>query len=1171
MENKIRDTRESASSSRRKKTANIARRETKQVTPMQNVSCPSGLTFTRLFTKAGEDVFAGVKYARRSCKITNPDGSIVFAMDGAEMPADWSQLATDIMVSKYFRKAQVPQYAEGDDPIHGKPLKDEDGNIQLGPERSARQVINRLAGCWRYWGEKYGYFRTPEDGQAFYDELCHMLLRQMVAPNSPQWFNTGLNWAYGITGPSQGHYYVDPETEVMTKSTDSYTRPQPHACFIQSVRDDLVGEGGIMDLWTREARLFKYGSGTGTNFSNLRGEGEALSGGGQSSGLMSFLRVGDRAAGAIKSGGTTRRAAKMVCLDLDHPDIESFINWKVNEEKKVAALIAAGYDSDFNGEAYATVSGQNSNNSVRVPKEFIDAVRKDGDWHLRWRTDKNHISKTLKARDLWQQIAFAAWACADPGVQYDTIINDWHTCPASGRINASNPCSEYMFLDDTACNLASLNFTKFYDTGKGKYDIAALKHATRLWTTVLEISVAMAQYPSEPIAQGSHDFRTLGLGYANLGTCLMLGGIPYDSAEARAVCGALTALMTGESYATSAELAAAHGPFSKYKENAKHMLRVMRNHRRAAYNAKPDEYEGLSVPPVGIDSEYCPEDLLKAARESWDRAVELGKQFGYRNAQTTVIAPTGTIGLLMDCDTTGIEPDFALVKFKKLAGGGYFKIVNQSVEPALRQMGYDEKQTKAIIAHIVGTLSLKNSPAINESSLKAKGFTDVDLSKVESALFGALELKQALAPWVLGEEALKRLNVSVEESRKKGFNLALSLGFTHEEYVSANNHICGHQTIEGAPLLKPEHLPVFDCANRCGPRGERFIHHMGHVKMMAAAQPFISGAISKTINMPNEVNLEDVKDSYLRAYDLGLKAVALYRDGCKLSQPLSVSKKEEKKAPEAKVAVVEPKPSPDDTVSVPIIAKTQPATLLNRRPMPKHRRGSTYEVKIGGQKMYLRTGEYDDGQLGEIFLDMSKEGATLRSFLNCFAIAISKGLQYGVPLEEFVNTFIFSKFEPQGIVSGHPYIKTSTSVVDLVFRILGHQYGGRTDFLHVKPTEISNAEKGPALLADQGVGADLGVAGEANPDQQEIDFSNPKQPAASDVVAAGAAPSAPAIATPKPAKPALVRNTKHKDVLSEHLESLMGDAPMCDVCGHITVRNGACYKCLNCGNSMGCS
>jgi len=1192
MENKTRDAREGAQAqSRRKRTGNTGRRETRQVeNAMAKVPCPSGLTFTRLFTKAGEDVLAGVKYARRSCKIANPDGTSVFSMEGAEIPADWSQLATDIMVSKYFRKAQVPQFAEGDDPVHGKPLTDEDGNLKFGPERSVRQVVNRLAGCWRYWGEKYGYFRTTEDGQVFYDELCHMLLRQMCAPNSPQWFNTGLNWAYGITGPSQGHYYVDPETDVMTKSTDSYTRPQPHACFIQSVRDDLVGSGGIMDLWTREARLFKYGSGTGTNFSQLRGEGEPLSGGGQSSGLMSFLKVGDRAAGAIKSGGTTRRAAKMVCLDLDHPDIESFINWKVKEERKVAALIAGGYDSDFNGEAYATVSGQNSNNSVRVPKEFIDAVRKDGDWHLRWRTDRNHIAKTLKARELWSEIAFAAWACADPGVQYDTIINDWNTCPATGRINASNPCSEYMFLDDTACNLASLNFTKFYDVAKGKYDVGAIKHAVRLWTTVLEISVAMAQYPSEEIAQGSHDYRTLGLGYANLGTCLMLGGIPYDSREATAVCGAMTAIMTGESYATSAELASAHGPFRKYKENAKHMQRVMRNHRRAAYNAKPEEYEGLSVAPVGIDSEYCPDDLLKAARESWDRAVDMGKQFGYRNAQTTVIAPTGTIGLLMDCDTTGIEPDFALVKFKKLAGGGYFKIVNQSVEPALRQLGYDEKQAKAIIQYIVGSLSLKNAPAINEQSLRAKGFNDVDLSRVESALQGALELKQVFAPWVLGEETLKRVGLTPDKYNAKGFNLALAIGFTHEEYVRANDHICGKQTIEGAPLLKPEHLAVFDCANRCGPTGKRFIQHMGHVKMMAAAQPFISGAISKTINMPNEVSVEDVKEAYLKSYDLGLKAVALYRDGCKLSQPLSVSKEVKKEEPKAEsvAAPVVVKPAIDaatmakalsstDTQPVEIMPKGQPATLLNRKPMPKHRRGSTYEVKIGGQKMYLRTGEYKDGQLGEIFLDMSKEGATLRSILNCFAIAVSKGLQYGVPLEEFVNTFIFTRFEPQGIVTGHPYIKTSTSVVDLVFRILGHEYGGRTDYLHVQPPvePTANAVAGASLLAEKGEGSDLGVAGEpVNPDQQELDF-NPKSPAAKEVNAAGAAPLAenPVTAPPqaKVTKPALLRSTKTNNVLSEHLESMMGDAPMCDVCGHITVRNGACYKCLNCGNSMGCS
>ncbi|MCC6573356.1 MAG: adenosylcobalamin-dependent ribonucleoside-diphosphate reductase [Planctomycetes bacterium] len=1174
-------------------------------------TCPSGVTIKRLFTKDGVDVLNSVKYARRSCKIGNPDGSTVFSMDGAEIPADWSQLATDIMVSKYFRKAQVPQFAEGVDPIKGEPLKDEDGKPVLGPERSVKQVVHRLVGCWRHWGERYGYFRTQQDAQVFYDELAHMMLHQMCAPNSPQWFNTGLNWAYGLTGPSQGHYYVEPDAGVMVKSTDSYTRPQPHACFIQSVKDDLVGPGGIMDLWTREARLFKYGSGTGTNFSNLRGEGEALSGGGASSGLMSFLRVGDRAAGAIKSGGTTRRAAKMVCLDLDHPDIEKFVNWKVQEEKKVAALIKAGYESDFNGEAYATVSGQNSNNSVRVPAEFIDAVKKDGDWHLRWRTDKNHISKTLKARKLWDEIAFAAWACADPGVQYDTIINDWNTSAESGRINASNPCSEYMFLDDTACNLASLNLTTFYDAEKSTYNVGAIKHATRLWTIVLEISVLMAQYPSAEIAQGSYDFRTLGLGYANMGTCLMLGGIPYDSREATAVCGALTAIMTGESYAASAELAAGHGPFPKYKENAKHMLRVIRNHRRAAYNAKPEEYEGLSVTPVGIDPEYCPQDLLEAARETWDRALEGGKKYGYRNAQTTVIAPTGTIGLLMDCDTTGIEPDFALVKFKKLAGGGYFKIVNQSVEPALRHLGYDAKQRKAIIEHIVGTLTLKGAPHVNDTALKHKGLTDADLSRIEHSLQSALELKYAFNNYVLGEETLKRLGIKPEQYNAPDFNLLKALGFTSQQIEQANDVICGGQTIEGAPGLKPEHLPVFDCANRCGKHGKRFIHHMGHIKMMAAAQPFISGAISKTINMPNEVNIEDVKEAYIKAYDLGLKAVALYRDGCKLSQPLNSKAKDEKK--EEKEEKAEAPVEVKAEVVHPTLGKIEAG--LHRKPLPKRRHGLTFELKIGGQKLYVRTGEYEDGSLGEIFLDMSKEGATLRSILNCFAIAVSKGLQYGVPLEEFVNTFTFTRFEPQGIVQGHDNIKTATSVIDLVFRSLGFEYLQRTDFLHVQPTTPLEP-RGPELLAAKSDSGDLGYAGEA-----------PVADTARPTAAAAQTDSAPAAAVPRhdrtvttridlealkrgegpvkdePAtgkfktaevraeviKPAAncepapkraqdkfkaaARTQKPvvKSALDEHLESLMGDAPICDGCGHITVRNGACYKCLNCGNSMGCS
>ncbi|MGH2598191.1 MAG: adenosylcobalamin-dependent ribonucleoside-diphosphate reductase, partial [Dehalococcoidia bacterium] len=628
-----------------------------------------GLTFQRHFTKAGEDPFASVQWGTRTSRITNPDGSVVFEMKDAEIPAGWSQVAADIMVSKYFRKAGVPLVD-----ANGQPEVNADGSPKLGPERSAKQVIGRLATTWRWWGEQHGYFATAEDARAFEDELKYMLVHQMAAPNSPQWFNTGLSHAYGITGPAQGHYVVDSADGEVKPSADAYTHPQVHACYIQDIRDDLVGEGGIMDLWVREARLFKYGSGTGTNFSSVRGEGEPLSGGGTSSGLMSFLKVGDRAAGAIKSGGTTRRAAKMVCLDLDHPDIENFINWKADEEKKVGALIAAGYPADFNGEAYATVSGQNANNSVRVPNDFIKAVEADGTWDLKWRTDPTHVAKTLRARDLWNTIAEAAWQSADPGVQFDTTINEWHTCPEDGRINASNPCSEYMFLDNTACNLASINLIKFVDVETGTVDVEAYRHAVRVWTVVLEISVLMAGFPSEEIARLSYDFRTLGLGYANLGTVLMLRGLPYDGDEARAFAGAMTAIMTGESYAMSAELARHLGPFPGYARNERHMLRVIRNHRRAAYDAPAAEYEGLSVAPMGINADLAPEGLVQAAREAWDKALAGGELYGYRNAQTTLLAPTGTIGLLMDCDTTGVEPDFALVKFKKLAGGGYFKI-----------------------------------------------------------------------------------------------------------------------------------------------------------------------------------------------------------------------------------------------------------------------------------------------------------------------------------------------------------------------------------------------------------------------------------------------------------------------------------------------------------------
>src|SRR3989339_961331 len=852
----------------------------------------TGLTFRRYFSKDGQDPFDVVEYEKRSSIIREPNGTLVFEAKNLEIPKGWSQVATDIVAQKYFRKAGVPQY--NDD---GTSKLNADGSTMLGPEKSVKQVVHRLVGTWRYWGERYGYFASASDAQIFYDELVIMLLKQMSAPNSPQWFNTGLNWAYGISGPAQGHYYVDPDTGVMTRSTDAYTHPQPHACFIQSIKDDLVNEGGIMDLWSREARLFKYGTGTGTNFSGLRGRGEPLSGGGSSSGLMSWLKIGDAAAGAIKSGGTTRRAAKMVILDLDHPDIEIFIGWKVKEEKKVAALIAAGYPSDYEGEAYQTVAGQNSNNSVRVPHKFMDAVKNDGSWNLTWRTDGS-VCKTLKARDLWDQIAYAAWACADPGVQYDGTINEWHTCPQSGKINASNPCSEFMFTDNTACNLASLNLGKFFDAEKQSFDIDGLRHGTRLWTVVLDISVLMAQFPSKEIAQGSYDFRALGLGYANLGSVLMMSGLPYESEQAYAVTGCISAIMTAESYRTSAEMAKLLGPFPKFELNRADMLRVIRNHRHAAFNPSADEYEKLVVAPQGIKPEYAPAYLLTSAREAWNEALEWGEKYGYRNAQTTLLAPTGTIGLLMDCATTGVEPDFALVKFKKLAGGGYFKIINESVPVALRVLGYNDEQMNDIANYLKGRATLIGGPAINHESLKAKGFTPVELEKIEKSLPMVFELPFAFNVWTLGEECLSRLGFASEQYNDPNFNLLLALGFTSAEITGANEYVCGAMTIEGAPHLRKEHYAVFDTANKNGKKGQRYIHFLGHIRMMAAVQPFLSGAISKTINMPHEATLDDVKTAYVASWKLGLKAMALYRDGSKLSQPLS-AKSDKKKSDSA--------------------------------------------------------------------------------------------------------------------------------------------------------------------------------------------------------------------------------------------------------------------------------
>jgi len=1114
----------------------------------KTIQQPGGLVFRRQFTRDDISVFDMFEYDYRTSVIRNPSGEIVFEMNNVEVPKAWSQIATDIIAQKYFRKAGVPQ-ADG----------------SLGRETSTKQVAHRMANCWKVWGERYGYFATEKDAQVFYDELVYCILNQACVPNSPQWFNTGLYESYGIKGKPQGHYYVDPVDGMLKKSTSAYERPQPHACFILSVDDDLVNDGGIMNLWVREARIFKYGSGVGTNFSNLRGEGEKLSGGGTSSGLMSFLKIGDRAAGAIKSGGTTRRAAKMVCLDLDHPEIEKFIEWKVEEEKKVGALIAAGYASDYEGEAYRTVSGQNSNNSVRIPNEFFEKLEKGEDWELTARSD-GRVMKKVPSKALWDKIAYAAWRCADPGTQYDTTINEWHTSPQGGRIRASNPCSEYMFLDNTACNLASVNLRKFFNESDNSFDVEGFEYTVRLWTTVLEVSVLMAQFPSKEVAQLSYEYRTLGLGFANLGSMLMVSGIPYDSEEARGIAGAITAIMTGISYKTSAEIARHLGPFVKFEENREDMLKVMRNHRAAAYDAE-GAYVGLSIKPQGIKARYCPDYLLSAACKAWDDAVEMGEKYGYRNAQSTVIAPTGTIGLVMDCDTTGVEPDFALVKFKKLSGGGYFKIINESIPSALRNLGYNEKEMDAIIKYAVGSASFNGAPFINHQTLSEKGFIADEIRKLDEAVKAAFEIGFVFNVYSLGEECLQRFGFKPEEYFNPSWSMLEALGFKGSEIDAANDYVCGTMTIEGAPFLKDSHLPVFDCANKCGKKGERYIHAHGHIRMMGATQPFISGAISKTINLPNEATIEEIADSYLLSWQLGLKACALYRDGSKLSQPLS--NKSDKKAKdedekEEEIPAVESqmidvgKLTMDElleelqkrmTASQDTKLKRQLSKIVERKTLPAKRRGFTQKAKINGQAIFLRTGEYTDGTLGEIFIDLAKEGSTLRSLMNSFAIAVSVGLQYGVPLEEFVEKFVFTKFEPAGMVD-HPNIKSTTSIVDFVFRCLAYEYLNRTDLVHVldKP--------------------EIGNTGTDSWDEQ----ADPAKPELSDVrVIAPATGNSAITATSSMKVQKSTTVVKADNSTQEFMKSMQSDAPACNTCGHITVRSGTCYKCLNCGNSMGCS
>jgi len=1097
----------------------------------------------RRFTQAGQSAYAQIEFRKAISEIKNPDGSIVFRLADIDVPAQFSQVAADILAQKYFRKAGVParlkKVEENSVPswlwrseADLAAMKDLPKEEQYGSETDARQVFDRLAGTWTYWGWKGNYFASEESALAFRDELAYMLATQRVAPNSPQWFNTGLHWAYGIDGPGQGHFYVDPFTGKLVKSKSSYEHPQPHACFIQSVGDDLVNEGGIMDLWVREARLFKYGSGTGSNFSYLRGEGEKLSGGGKSSGLMSFLKIGDRAAGAIKSGGTTRRAAKMVVVDINHPDIEAYINWKVKEEQKVAALVTGSkivakhlkaimkacinceaandacydpkqnpalkreikaakkdqvpenyvkrviqfakqgykdiefktYDTDWDSEAYLTVSGQNSNNSVSLKDDFLRAVEADGTWNLTARKD-GKVMKTLKARDLWEQISHAAWASADPGLHFNTTMNDWHTSPAAGPIRASNPCSEYMFLDDTACNLASLNLLQFKDATTKNIDIADYEHAVRLWTLVLEISVMMAQFPSREIAERSYEYRTLGLGYANIGGFLMSSGIPYDSTEGRAIAGSLTAIMTGVSYATSAEISAKLGPFPGFKPNRESMLRVIRNHRRAAHG-ETQGYEGLSVNPVALIHAECPDqDLVAHATAAWDKALALGEKHGYRNAQVSVIAPTGTIGLVMDCDTTGIEPDFALVKFKKLAGGGYFKIINRAVPEALRTLGYSESQIAEIEAYAVGHGNINQAPSINPGSLKAKGFSDDKIEAINGATKAAFDIKFVFNQWTLGIDFLKNtLKVSDEQLADMSFSLLEHIGFSKKDIEAANVHVCGAMTLEGAPFLKAEHLPVFDCANPCGKIGKRYLSVESHIRMMAAAQPFISGAISKTINMPNDATVEECGAAYMLSWKLALKANALYRDGSKLSQPLNSSLIEDDEDEDAmEDFLAAPAAAQAVTITEKIIERVVERVTREREKLPNRRQGYTQKAIVGGHKVYLRTGEFGDGRIGEIFIDMHKEGAAFRAMMNNFAISISLGLQYGVPLEEFVEAFTFTKFEPAGMVQGNDAIKNATSILDYVFRELAVSYLNRHDLAHVDTSDFSNTALGKGI------------------------------------------------------------------------------------------------------------
>ncbi|MFL1781207.1 Vitamin B12-dependent ribonucleotide reductase [Candidatus Hepatincolaceae symbiont of Richtersius coronifer] len=1236
--------------------------------------------FTENLSHTSNGIF-GTPFILGHSELKNSDGKSLFTKLDIEAPANWSQISIDILAQKYIRRKGLPKLLK---PVieEGIPawLQRHEADLEslsklpvqeryVG-ETSAKQVFKRIAGCWTYWGFKFNYFDSAEDAKVFFDEIQYILCNQIAAPNSPQWFNTGLHWAYGITGEAQGHYYFDEALKAIIRSKTAYERPQPHACFIQSVKDDLVNNDGVMDLIIKEARLFKYGSGTGTNFSKIRAKGEKLSGGGTSSGLMSFLKIGDVAAGAIKSGGTTRRAAKMVILDVDHPDVEAFINWKVEEEAKVVALVAGSkithkilqlildacknyppistpeinsfsnqgsyendnrfdislnkelkkalymakslmipekyvsrtlllaqqgkYDLDFatfttdwDSDSYYTVAGQNSNNSVRVKNDFINKVNNDEPWELTNRTDSK-VNKTVKAKELWDKISYAAWSCADPGLQFASTINEWHTCPQSGEILGTNPCSEYLFLDNTACNLASINLMPFRvdnlknvtsnlsigPTEKTSFDVEKFKYTTRLLILALEISVTMAQFPSEDIAYLSYKFRTLGLGYANIGAYLMSIGVAYDSDEGRNICAAITAILTGTAYAVSAEIAKTKGPFLGYQENSKDMLKVIRNHKEAAYGSISN-YVNLNIKPVPLEEKYCPENLAKEAKKAWDLALSEGTKYGFRNAQVTCIAPTGTIGLLMDCATTGIEPDFALVKYKSLAGGGYFKMINNTVPLALKNLGYAKNEIEEIINYAVGYKNLVNAPFINHQTLKAKGFTDKELHKIDQSLNDIFNIEFTFNERVLGQEFCENV-LKIENSKLQdpSFSLLKKIGFNQNEINEANDYITGAMTLEGAPYLKEQHLAIFDCANLCGKKGKRYLTYQSHIKMLAAAQSFISGGISKTINMPGSATIKDCSDAYLLSWKLGVKANALYRDGSKLSQPLQSSLFDQAEADTDLIEnlfkgivpgiLVDSENKDQRTASrlsmedkIVKLAKTATYKSFRERPNSK-RSGYTQKAKVNGHKVYLHTGEYADGRLAEIFLDIHKEGVAFRSMMNCFAIAISIGLQYGVPLEEYVDAFTFTRFEPAGTVEGHDNIKMATSMIDYIFRDLAINYLGRNELAHVQ----YNLDKTPHYQAEslkQANGKSLEQTLEEDTEETSSRSLNAKRVDNS------------FINTNNRDNSCRINKFKIKEKIKNNQDKgYEGDT--CSECYNMTmVRNGTCLVCTTCGTTTGCS